>query len=363
MKKRCYLCGGKLAGNICTECGLDNSKTDESYVMGKSGCEELLTHVHTEYEEQLEKKTLTKEEQRRLKEQIRRRTQTQKEAKKPQGQVRTAYSSSEMHQGKKAGKGKGALIGTIVAIAMVAVPLISDIYEEVFETKTWGFEENSGYEEAAGEYYDPYSGVTRELLEEGEQYEITLEAGVYKGGVHIPEGSYYVEPDGNNGSVELEDVENNIYVTYSFDREDESAVDSIEDFRIYKGGIITIEGRVSVYFRTENAQMELTWMPNPNTESKTLSDQFTAGVDIPAGVYDVECIEGFGIFDYEIERNSGDFYYEGKLIGAGDSMFAGSYKNIVLPEGTEVTIKDMTVTLTPSEYIESEDYNNFYPEY
>ena len=28
MRRRCSLCGGKLNGNICTECGLDNSKND-----------------------------------------------------------------------------------------------------------------------------------------------------------------------------------------------------------------------------------------------------------------------------------------------------------------------------------------------
>ena len=49
MRRRCSLCGGKLNGNICTECGLDNSKNDDQYVtLENSGHEESLTHVHTE---------------------------------------------------------------------------------------------------------------------------------------------------------------------------------------------------------------------------------------------------------------------------------------------------------------------------
>lgn len=42
MRRRCSLCGGKLNGNICTECGLDNSKNDDQYVtLGNSGHEEF----------------------------------------------------------------------------------------------------------------------------------------------------------------------------------------------------------------------------------------------------------------------------------------------------------------------------------
>ena len=62
MRRRCSLCGGKLNGNICTECGLDNSKNDDQYVtLGNSGHEESLTHIHTEAEKPYEGKTMTRE--------------------------------------------------------------------------------------------------------------------------------------------------------------------------------------------------------------------------------------------------------------------------------------------------------------
>ena len=40
--KRCQLCGGKLSGSICQECGLDNSKNDSQYekYFGTSQCDE-----------------------------------------------------------------------------------------------------------------------------------------------------------------------------------------------------------------------------------------------------------------------------------------------------------------------------------
>ena len=68
MRRRCSLCGGKLNGNICTECGLDNSKNDDQYVtLGNSGHEESLTHVHTEEEKPYEGKTMTRENVRKAK--------------------------------------------------------------------------------------------------------------------------------------------------------------------------------------------------------------------------------------------------------------------------------------------------------
>ena len=38
--KRCSLCGGKLnSRGICTECGLDNSKSDKNYRINRSDCD------------------------------------------------------------------------------------------------------------------------------------------------------------------------------------------------------------------------------------------------------------------------------------------------------------------------------------
>ena len=46
--KRCSLCGGKLNSDmICTECGLDNTKSDKNYRINQSDCDHMpLTHVH-----------------------------------------------------------------------------------------------------------------------------------------------------------------------------------------------------------------------------------------------------------------------------------------------------------------------------
>ena len=51
MAGKCILCGGKLRNGICTECGMDNNKTDAAYraQLNSSQCEGApLTHVHGE---------------------------------------------------------------------------------------------------------------------------------------------------------------------------------------------------------------------------------------------------------------------------------------------------------------------------
>ena len=100
----------------------------------------------------------------------------------------------------------------------------------------------------------------------------------------------------------------------------------------------------------ENAQMNLTAIANPLTESKTVSDKFTVGKDVPAGVYDVTVSAGY--------EN-----YMGMLIGNEESGFPQELKNIVLIDGTEVDLEGLTVELTPSEWIESEEYESFYDNY
>ena len=378
MKRRCQLCGGKLSNNVCTECGLDNSKSDAMYEQEKSSCkEEALTHVHGDHEDPYAGKTLIKAEQKRV----------HSEKAKKQKNTNQTVSSYSMNQAgtlkKKQGK-KGGTIGVLIAILGIAATLMSTVLDncggESYETES---QPKYSWEEESEEVWtDPYEYATRELSETGEYYETTLTAGVYKCGVHIPEGNYYVRIDSGSGRMVLDDEENSIYLEYEMstveDMPEETVVENedgteiylgedymteVMDVRIYEGAILEIEDQAVLFFQTDNAQMNLTSMANPITGSWELADSFTAGEDLPAGVYDATCIKGAGIFDYEIDRGDEFYSYEGKLIGTGASGFTETIKNIVLPEGTTVTIEGMTVQLTPSEIIESEDYASFYPEY
>ena len=198
MRRRCSLCGGKLNGNICTECGLDNSKNDDQYVtLGNSGHEESLTHIHTEAEKPYEGKTMTRENVRKAK-------NADKNAKKaaakkasknaaagkvnPAGNGYSAanasyntagtsysqtgnqsysYTSSSMRQSSRPVKKKrklGKFLIGFVIIAAFAGELggtISDEVQHYFDEYT--YDDSDSYTEE-----DPYSDLQEVMPEEGE---------------------------------------------------------------------------------------------------------------------------------------------------------------------------------------------------
>ena len=180
--KRCSLCGGKLNSNgICTECGLDNNKSDKNYRINQSECDhEPLTHVHHGKNEKPEKQS---------------KPNTPRQS--WQGST-TTYSGNTGSTGstgstgrKKSGKNKkpGRIISKIIAVIVIFnvffgifQPLVSDILDDAI----------SGYQENTEDYTrsDPYENVTKELPADGESVSFELTSGDYVAGVHISEGNY-----------------------------------------------------------------------------------------------------------------------------------------------------------------------------
>ena len=62
--------------------------------------------------------------------------------------------------------------------------------------------------------------------------------------------------------------------------------EEVSDFEVFPGCYVIVEDTLELHMTAENAQMNLTAIANPITESKTVSDKFTVGKDVPAGVYD-----------------------------------------------------------------------------
>ena len=326
-----------------------------------SGHEESLTHVHTEEEKPYEGKTMTRENVRKAK-------NADKNAKKAAakkvsaGNQSYSYTSSSMQQSIRSVKKKkkfGKFLVGFVIIAAFAGELGGTIIHEVqnyFEDYT--YDDSDSYTED-----DPYSDVQEVMPDDGEVYEADLTTGIYKGGVHIPQGTYTLTCNGGSGRVELIDSKNNIWTQYDFGDDYEDSQEEVSGFEVFPGCYVVVEDTLELHMMAENAQMDLTGISNPLTESKVVSDKFTVGKDVPAGVYDVKCVEGLGIFDYDVTVSAGYESYMGMLIGNEESGFPQELKNIVLIDGTEVDLEGLTVELTPSEWIESEEYESFYDNY
>ena len=364
--RKCSLCGGALDSHqICTECGLDNSKSDANYIStGKVHKDsDALTHVHEEYDA-MAGKTVTKDS-------LRKSSAKKQNTSQSNTYKSNTYKANSSHTTGKTPK-KKSKVGKLVVIFVLLVnflPLFVRMIGEISYSIARPEYESSYTEAEVMEIdTDPYAFVTRELDSEGILYEADLTAGIYKGGVHLPEGTYevvFIPEEGMENAymdLSMNDMENGIFQTIYFG--DAEELYGIDDFRVYTGGIISIEGRGTLHFYSQNAQSEdMSSEANSNTQTYELTDTFEVGKDIAAGVYDVICESGSGIFDYEVTTSDGYEVYCGKLIGDQESGFAGSLKNIVLPEGTMVYIDGLTVTLIPSEEIESEEYGTFYDNY
>lgn len=380
-EKRCSLCGGKLRGNICTECGLDNSKSDANYVSSGSTHRlgEGMTHEHKDNENPMAGKTVTKdwiEQEKRAAKARRQGTgSTNSQTYQSAGRSTSTYHSSGYQStatSTRSGRKKKHSLFGIVILIFILFSVVSSIFDAIRTNyEEWDSKQDSYWESGDSETeaeYDPYGYAERELSEDGETYDIDLSAGVYKGGVHIPEGRYTVEcfsEDGNAASsymeLSLNDDENSIYIHEYFE---EGETIQIEDLRVYEEAILEVEGRGILKFHSENAQVgDMQFLSNPNTKSYEVKESFVVGKDVEPGVYDVICKSGSGIFDYSVEHEDGYEIYCGKLIGDDNSSFAGEIKNIVLPKGVTVDITGMTVELIPSESIESEDYEDFFDNY
>lgn len=357
MKKGCRLCGGKLRNGICTECGMDNRKSDEMYntFLNQDECKSSsLSHVHKSEQGEPYKAS-------------------SRNAKfEPKRYEAKRYTSSSAGKGKNQSKGKLATIVTVAALIISVGSfflenagdefsnLLSDTTEEI-EIFTDDSEEPATY--------DPYGHIEEELNPVGEHWEQEMEAGMYVVGVDIPEGEYTVT--GQQGSMySVSDKKHYLSDSRSFG-EEEGEITSAEGVKLFYGAVICVDGMHPVSFATENAQTQnmLGRMGNPLTERIEVSNkEVTAGVDFPAGTYDIQVVgEEFGVVQYEVPTgNQEDSYpYSFSVLMEETPTeeypnYSSAYKNVVLPEGTVLKAETLTITLTPSPGIITEDYQSFY---
>lgn len=326
---RCSLCGGRLDfEKRCTLCGLDNTKNDDQYksIMNRNNCDEgPLTHVHEDVNVSVQKRAKTY----------------------PQSEVPT-YTKSESHGSRRqptathqrgkgsksvrsesSKKGAGPILALVIAIFGIIPSLI-------------GLIEESSYESDVQEY----------------AYENYLEAGMYGVGVHIPEGTYTIGIDwGDGGLLEIMDYEGNeLYVNqvYLLDMEDMSY---IEDIYLSEGQILNVPSELLVYLYSDDADFYSVYgEENPLTESFVISGEAYAGVDFPAGLYDIWYEPSdepeYGIVYYHLwNQQSQDVMLEGSQFLSQD-MGKTVYRNVPLTEGSKIWLEDLTqITLTPSEVI------------
>ena len=370
--KRCSLCGGKLnSRGICTECGLDNSKSDKNYRINRSDCDGMpLTHVHEEKEKHRPDRKAdhreinhkdTNHKKRDYGKQGYRMNESDMTGKKRRKHVQTPDITNRRRPLK------------IVILAIIVIAVLGNLYEEhkydieyavgdavqgVFQDT--GDQKTNDTDETD---YDHYQYVTREIPKEGESADYELASGNYVAGVEIPEGIYTVTPQDDYDTVQIDDPENSIYL-YEYT---EGKKDKIKDIRLYKGAHLTLNCRTTVKLHTDNAQdveaMETAGQSNPLTESVDIKGQktLTAGRNLEPGIYDLSRVSGAGNVDVIIYSDEQEEINSWSQCLSEDGIDVETFHYLVIPENATMEVsEDLKIRLTPSEQIASTDYYGFY---
>lgn len=370
--KRCSLCGGKLnSRGICTECGLDNSKSDKNYRINRSDCDGMpLTHVHEEKEKHRPDRKAdhreinhkgTNHKKRDYGKQGYRMNESDMTGKKRRKHVQTPDITNRRRPLK------------IVILAIIVIAVLGNLYEEhkydieyavgdavqgVFQDT--GDQKTNDTDETD---YDHYQYVTREIPKEGESADYELASGNYVAGVEIPEGIYTVTPQDDYDTVQIDDPENSIYL-YEYT---EGKKDKIKDIRLYKGAHLTLNCRTTVKLHTDNAQdveaMETAGQSNPLTESVDIKGQktLTAGRNLEPGIYDLSRVSGAGNVDVIIYSDEQEEINSWSQCLSEDGIDGETFHYLVIPENATMEVsEDLKMRLTPSEQIASTDYYGFY---
>lgn len=376
MKDTCSLCGGKLKDGICTECGMNNRKSDEMYQdrLNRTKYDhvsmESMSHVHTEQGvKQYKPPVLNKN-----KGDGNGKTESPGQNKRTSFKTGAGAKTFRLQTGtrdfrRQAGSGRyqGAARTMVLVAAIILVLILAMTGLSVFHFTR----ETMDGDGTAVSYNYEYDEIQEQLPAQGDHWDSQLPAGMYMVGTDIPEGEYAVT--GSEGSsFEVHDNTHSIYRRESFGTE-EYEIDRAEGIPLFAGTLVCVDGMNPVSFVSENAQTQdlEERTANPVTETIDVSGTMTAGTDFPAGTYDIQAAEeGFGYVTYEIpytnpyNENEQLYYSFGIMLEKNPTSeypaYCSVYKNVVLPEGAVVDSEDYSCRLVPSGSIVSEDYEKFY---
>ena len=385
MKYTCSLCGGKLKDGVCTECGMDNRKSDEMYrnCLNRSKYDHTsmgtMSHVNTEegaenYKQPVLNENRNKSTGKSKGENPRKNSaadwKTMAGTALPKKQERRGgYKSTDLKNIKGFSSASvqkknqpSKLIALAILIAVVILVMLGLSMASFIGQATDNGSSVVNYE---------YVEVLEEIPAQGEHWDNELPAGMYMVGVDIPEGEYVVS--GQDGSsFEVHDSTHSIYYQESFGTE-EYEIEQAEGVPLFKGALVCVDGMNPVSFASENAQTQAleSRISNPLAEAVDATGIMTAGVDFPAGTYDIQPTgDNFGYITYEIpyedpySEGEQSYYSFGIMLEREPSEeypeYSSAYRNVVLPEGAIVNAEDYSCQLVPSSSIISEDYQSYY---
>ena len=373
MAGRCSLCGSRLNNGKCEFCGLDNRMYDRNYLKDPYHLAEIAREADTPEappgQTQRPPGTSGRSGSTAQKTVFTANPPARHGAGSSSRRQKQDVSSWQKRQNSGASRSRAVIVIVILVILIcIAGPVLFQIGKSVIETGTvpdtdsWQSAVDSLFSDDDSSLdlndYDAYDYVTREIPEDGTDYEVTLSDGFYQVGIHIPEGVYHVELAEESADLHIADTENIIYDSVWFGDETEyDEVTEADDIRLYNGAEISITGGGSLLFTTDNAQpFTQKTAANPLTESFILEEgSSTAGEYIPEGMYDILLAETDEYISFGLEisypNELSEYLWASNSSGEPEERI----RNVIIPAGTELTLDGGPVKLEPSEgYFEAD---------
>lgn len=370
-KKKCSLCGGRLENNRCTLCGLDNSIYEQRRPVRQSTMEPAHRVQTPRPNPSSASSSGTKSASQKK--------QAQHMPRQPgsiQPPRRIQVQNMQPQDKKSKYSSRIVLLTIVITVSLIVLSFILSL-QNGDDDHIWsdeGYVWSDEYDTYDYSDYDPYEYVTREIPEIGETYETVLGNGIYRIGVHVPEGIYRAELSEGTGSIQIKDEENGIYhyVTFGTDTEYDQVTEE-EDIRLYNGADLLVDSGVILRFVTENAQPPVQeTQENPLKEPVSLeAGNYTAGSDmtpqIPQGIYDITALDtltdeyGYSSVTLTYPNGSSEYLWidSSDYAPVTDEYTDISAKNIVITDGTEITVEYGSVTLMPGKGYYDVDYTQY----
>ena len=387
-KKRCNLCGAKLKGDICSECGYNNA----AYNYKVNSAEDYCTHSSSEtfysgreHQEHTDPEAASSSmdswDYSHLEEMLGEEYGEKQESTPNEAPV--TYGLNEKRTEKKKKKGKWVkwlvlicFLPTILELiaGLVGSVMESDIWEQVEESFTdeKNSGENTGNPEMTAEYENVSAQEAAEKLPAGEaqkqsqteaseepamasvggNMQINLGPGIYMAGLHLPAGIYDAELVSGSGSVYVQNMEENYWESdYLYERSSKKE-QKMEDLRLTRGTMIKITDELWMNLSTGESQgylADTTDWENSLTDPVKVQDGMTAGEDFPAGTYCLTCTsreQGTAMLIFKYLDYSGYEDYEQIMFYEGTDRV----ENITFAEGDVLMKLNCEITLTPAEF-------------
>lgn len=348
--KRCNLCGAKLSGDVCGECGYNNAAY--SYDVNDRG--EYCTHSSSEqfFDEEDHWKHMDPEIEMKDKwdySQIEEQddNEFEKQYDSQPNKAPVTYGLNEKRRKKKK-SGRGKLFWIVLMIWLVSngIGILRGIVEGIIDDYGESYRDYDSVTEAVTEEED--AEKTRIVYQDGKEFEARLHSGNYVAGVQIPVGIYQVNWVSGDGFFRVWNPETYYWESLYMYETDSDEKQNLQEVELTEGTMLQVEYLLAVDLTTEDSEGYVERKENSLTETIKVEDGMKAGIDFPAGTYRAICENGAYHSSLLIKHYSAAEYEMAAMVEFPEGR--SEYQNLILTEGDLLVTINGDITLEPAEY-------------